>query len=164
MWLKTLKNYTCNKSSYRGKIEMIQRKMKIELLKIKRQGEVRENKNTEQTLTKTPYVWHAWSDVILTVTKASGCLTQRQSTEVSKKTHMGSCRQQAWAELCTLKQHLPYLPAWHTTLPRRHQHLALTHPHHHNRKNLCRERNSSTWFPSYLDWGKEAKSEQNAMK
>lgn len=59
MWLKTLKNYTCNKSSYRGKIEMIQRKMKRELLKIKRQGEERENKNTERTLTKTPYVWHA---------------------------------------------------------------------------------------------------------
>jgi len=39
---------------------MLQRKMKKkELLKVKRQGEERGNKNTERTLTKTPYVWHA---------------------------------------------------------------------------------------------------------
>lgn len=123
---------------------------KKEVLKIKRQGEERGNKKTEQTLTKTPYVWHAWSDVILAITKASGGLTYQQSTEVSKRTHMGSCRQQAWAELCTLKQRLPYLPVRHTTLPRRHQHLALTHPHHHNRKNLSRERNSSNMIPLLL--------------
>lgn len=43
-------------------------------------------------------------------------------------------------------------PCTDTTLPRRH----LTHPHQHNRKNLCRERNSSSWFPSYLDRGERS--------
>lgn len=53
-----------------------------------------------------------------------------------RKTHMGSCRQQAWAELGTLKQRLPYLPQRHFTWPRRQQPW-LTQPP--QSKTLCRE-------------------------